>query len=209
MSTDSDLARRRRQIFKRTYQHIYHWQALREDRGMDDVITTPDGEDIYLGDLLVGLDTLPPRQREAFELICLGGYTESAARDKLLPNSKSSTPVQQYADRALKRMMAAYDARQCGEAQPTARKKKASHDIPVEVVEETTLPVEEEETHYMVTSPVLRDHLKQLRADLDAKYIALHAELADVQEALDQLNAITTVKPRVEDVAKEVIAAHG
>jgi hypothetical protein len=81
---------------------------------MSDIITLPTGEDIYIGDLLVGLDSLPRRQRQAFELICLQGYTESAATEVILPNSNSSTPVQQYADAGLIRMIAAYDKKQAG-----------------------------------------------------------------------------------------------
>lgn len=109
-----DPAKRRLQVFKRCYQHLSHWAALIEDRGMGDVITTPEGEDIYLHDLLTGIDSLPRRQREAFQLICLQGYTETAARDEMLPNSRSSTPVQQYADSGLIRMVDAYDAKQAG-----------------------------------------------------------------------------------------------
>lgn len=110
-----DPTKRRLQIFKRLFQHQEHWQALIEDRGMGDVITIPEtGEDIYLGDLMVGIDTLPRRQREAFVLICLKGYTETAARDVMLPNSTSSTPVQQYSDSGLVRMVAKYDEKQAG-----------------------------------------------------------------------------------------------
>lgn len=115
--------------FKRCYQNLEYWRALREDRGMDDIITTPDGEDVYMGDLMVGIDVLPPRQRQAFELICLLGYTETAARDELLPNSKSSTPIQQYADKALIRMIEAYDLKQAGQwpvkKHAKGKKKKA------------------------------------------------------------------------------------
>jgi hypothetical protein len=53
----TDSAKRRKQIFKRCYQNIPHWQAWIEDYGGSDVITSDDGEDIYLRDLLVGLDT--------------------------------------------------------------------------------------------------------------------------------------------------------
>src|SRR4051812_17260257 len=109
-----DPDKRRLQVFKRCYQSMEHWHALMEDRGMTDVITTPEGEDIYLNDLMVGLHKLPRRQRQAFELICLKGYTETAARDEMLPDSKSSTPVQQYADSGLARMVSAYDAKQRG-----------------------------------------------------------------------------------------------
>ena len=127
-SLPSDPAKRRKAIFKRAYQSMASWRALMDDQGMDSIITTPDGEDIYYNDLLVGLCVLPPRQRQAFELICLQGYTETAARDVLMPNSKSSTPVQQYADIALTRMIEAYDNKQRGirPAPRLARKGKKS-----------------------------------------------------------------------------------
>lgn len=112
---DGDYAssKRRMQVFKRIYQHYFHWASLRETGEVDDVLAI-EGEEIYFGDLMVGIDILPPRQRQAFELICLRGYTESAATAILLPNSRWSTPVQQYSDDGLKKMIAAYDAKQNG-----------------------------------------------------------------------------------------------
>lgn len=93
------------------------------------IVTTPEGEEVYLGDMMRGIDDLPPRQREAFVMICLQGYTETAATRVMLPNSKWSTPVQQYADTALARMVAAYDAVQNGErdAGTLAKAKKPAN----------------------------------------------------------------------------------
>jgi hypothetical protein len=126
-------SKRRIQVFKRIYQNYYHWQALRETGEVSDILAV-DGEEIYIGDLMVGIDSLPNRQRQAFELICLRGYTESAATAILLPNSRWSTPVQQYSDDGLKKMIAAYDARQDGTWDPLAvrrkRRKKACKDTP-------------------------------------------------------------------------------
>jgi hypothetical protein len=120
------VSKRRIQIFKRVYQHYYHWQSLRESGEVNDVLNV-DGEEIYLGDLMTGIDILPNRQRQAFELICLRGYTESAATAILLPNSRWSTPVQQYSDDGLKKMISAYDAKQNGTWDPVeARRKKRS-----------------------------------------------------------------------------------
>lgn len=117
-------SKRRVQIFKRIYQHMQHWMCFMETGDMDDIITTIDGEEVYYYDMLIGIDTLPPRQREAFELICLQGYTESAATSIMLPNSQWSTPVQQYADMALLRMVDAYDQKQAGTWDPKKAKKK-------------------------------------------------------------------------------------
>jgi hypothetical protein len=85
-----------------------------------------EGVDYYLGDLLVGIETLPRRQRQAFELICMRGFTESAATAILLPQSKWSTPVQQYSDDGLKKMVAAYDAVQAGVWDPFAVTRRRS-----------------------------------------------------------------------------------
>lgn len=102
---------------KRLYQHLQHFYAQVEAGNLELplIVTIPDtGEEVYIDDLMVGIDSLPPRQREAFELICLQGWTETATRDKMMPLSESSTPVQQYSDTALARMIAAYDAKQAG-----------------------------------------------------------------------------------------------
>lgn len=88
------------------------------------VVVFPDGEEVYLGDLMIGIETLPPKQRQAFELICLLSYTETAATEIMLPNSKWSTPVQQYSDEGLDKMIRAYDEKQNGTWNPNARRKR-------------------------------------------------------------------------------------
>lgn len=106
---------------------MQHWRVLIETGDMEHTITVPEtGEEIYLLDLMVGIESLPPRQREAFELICLLGYTETDATRKMLPHSRWSTPIQQYADTALARMVAAYDAAQAGTYVHTIYVRKGS-----------------------------------------------------------------------------------
>lgn len=112
-----DPAKRRVQHFKRLYQHLDHFHSQLEAGNfpLPLIVTIPDtGEEVYLDDLMCGIDSLPPRQREAFELICLQGWTETDATKVMLPDSRWSTPIQQYADSALVRMIAAYDAKQAG-----------------------------------------------------------------------------------------------
>jgi hypothetical protein len=117
-------------VFKRIYQNYYHWRSLLESGEVSDILAV-DGEEIYIGDLMTGIETLPLRQRQAFELICLQGYTESAATAILLPNSRWSTPVQQYSDDGLKKMVAAYDAKQDGTWCPIeARRKRRKRATP-------------------------------------------------------------------------------
>jgi hypothetical protein len=156
-----------------------HWQALMEDRGMAPVITDElTGEDIYIGDLLVGLDSLPPRQREAFVKICMLGYTETAARDEMLPQSKSSTPVQQYADSGLVRMVAAYDLKQVGAWPPPVPEPKT----------ELAKPRKKKTIRRKIMAalhPLLRKHLEDARKDILAQMEGLKVALAQVDDMLD------------------------
>ncbi|QZE10517.1 hypothetical protein SEA_SCOOBYDOOBYDOO_200 [Mycobacterium phage ScoobyDoobyDoo] len=124
-----DTSKRRREIFKRVYQKMGHWRSLQEQGLMTQFIDAPEevGGVIYYGDLLVGLPVLretAPQQYRAFERICLREYTESAATAEILPDSKWSTPVQQYSDEALRKMIAAYDAVQSGTWNPEGAVKK-------------------------------------------------------------------------------------
>jgi len=107
--------KRRLAVFKRIYQHMPHWREQILTGSMDSILTIPEtGEEVDFYDLLVGLDDLSPRQREAFELICLQGFTETAAAKVMLPNSKWSTTAQQHLNAALERMVAKYDEHQSG-----------------------------------------------------------------------------------------------
>jgi len=192
----TDPVKRRRQIFKRVYQNLQIWDALREDRGMSDVILTEDGEDIFRGDLMVGYEYLPPRQQQAFNLICLQGYTETAARDVLLPNSKSSTPVQQYADSGLIRMIDAYDAKQAGRWPPpeVAKKQKSKPRR-----RPPTMPTSPE-LHPMVRKS-LEDTLQQIHGDI--------AELKKAAVQVEEMLGITgmyslaTTKGQTSDSVKK------
>lgn len=112
-----DPAKRRIQHMKRLFQHLEHFRSQLEAGNftLPLIVTIPDtGEEVYLEDLMCGIDSLPPRQREAFELICLGGWTETDATKVMLPDSRWSTPIQQYADSALIRMIESYDQKQAG-----------------------------------------------------------------------------------------------
>lgn len=151
-----------------------------EDRGIPDVMTSPEGEDIFLGDLMVGIDTLPRRQRQAFELICLQGYTETAARDELLPNSVSSTPVQQYADSALVRMVSAYDAKQRGFWFPPWLTTSTSRIQWRKIM--TTL------------HPVVKSSLEGLRK-------RIQADIASLQQALEQVEGMLALSPNTAPAA--------
>jgi hypothetical protein len=191
------------------FQHLDHWHALMEDRGMSDVMVTPEGEDVFLGDLMVGLPYLPKRQREAFVLICMQGYTEAAARDELLPNSASSTPVQQYADSGLVRMVDHYDAKQNGFWPPL----------------ELIKPTKDKNGRLIVTNtlhPLLKRHLEAARKDILVQMEGLKVALNQCDEMLGLVSPkqpappaasapepITRPegKPDLQEMAKELAAA--
>jgi hypothetical protein len=126
-----DPIKRRRQFFKRIYQQRERFIAALEAGyfSLPLIITIPEsGEEIGFDDLMVGIDSLPPQQRKAFELICLAEWTETDATAVILPESQWSTPVQQYADTALDRMIKAYDDYQESGMKPAPykdRKKKS------------------------------------------------------------------------------------
>ena len=191
-------SKRRVQYFKRIFQHLEHWHALMEDRGMSDVITTPEGEDIFLGDLMRGLPLLPQRQREAFELICLKGFTETAARDVLSPASKSSTPIQQAADSGLARMVAAYDSYQAGIWPPP---------LP--------LPAKSKRRSLMtVLHPLVRRGLEQTRKEILTQLESHQQALAQVDALLQQHQAPTQPAPNprpegrdLKEMARELASA--
>lgn len=132
----TDPQKRRFQFFKRVYQHLEHFNALIEtgEMEMPGIIPIHDEilpfEEIYLPDMMVGILSLPDRQRQAFELICLRGFTERACTDIMFsPESEWTTPVQQYADTALARMVAAYDDKQAGVWVPRVYIKRTRHKV--------------------------------------------------------------------------------
>ena len=125
---------------------------------------------------MVGLPYLPRRQREAFVLICLQGYTESAARDELLPDSKSSTPVQQYADSGLARMVDHYEAKQAGFWPPL----------------ETIKLVKNREGNLVLPTtphPLVKRHLESARKDIIVQIEGLKVALAQVDDMLGAISA--------------------
>lgn len=190
----TDPAKRRRQIFKRIFQNLEHFHSLLESGDMmqPGMVTLETGEEVYLNDLMTGINTLPPRQRQAFELICLKGYTETAARDEMLPNSKSSTPVQQYADSALDRMIDAYDQVQAGTWEPPVTK------APKPTWRSTVMTV---------LHPLLRRHLETARQDILTQIEGLKVGLQQVDDLLKQGPAFnSSPRPELNQVAKDLAA---
>jgi hypothetical protein len=162
---------------------------------MPGIVILPDGEEIYLGDMLIGIDNLPPRQRQAFELICLQGYTETAATKIMLPNSKWSTPCQQYADTALERMIKSYDEKQAGTYVHTPYVAKSSDKVITKAKSPSPKPQRRQlkmaTTDTITTiSEVLRKHLTSARDELEAQRILMDQEIAKVEALLGGAAAV-------------------
>lgn len=102
-----DPEKRRLQLFQNIFQHYFEWAALVESQQL--YYLTVEGEEIYFYDLLVGLPKLPPRQRQAFELHLLQGYTEVETWRRMNFRSHYTTLVGQYSMAALKSMVRYYD----------------------------------------------------------------------------------------------------
>jgi len=196
-----DPYKRRLQIFKRLYQHLDHFSSLRETGRVDfdGVVTLPSGEDVYIPDLTVGLNYLPRRQREAFVLICMRGYTEAAARDELLPASKSSTPVQQYADSGLAKMVDLYDSKQAG-FWPPLDYIRPIKDKQGRLVMPTTTTLH----------PLIKRHLESARKDILLQIEGLRTALSQVEDMMSNLLKSEAVaaksKPDLNEMAKELAA---
>jgi len=159
-----DPQRRRVAYFRRIYQHLPHWREQIVAGTMTDIMVIPDtGEEICYSDLLVGMDRLSPRQREAFQLICLQGHTEATAAKIMLPNSRWPTTVQQHVNAALERMVACYDEQQSGVRQ-FIRKWRILMSL------------------HPVVERHLKEALKEARKDIVAQMDGLKAALTQVDQ---------------------------
>lgn len=109
MTMPTEGPRRRKALFRNIYRNYVAWGQLIETEGPIRSVITVDGEDIDYYDLMVGYKELPSRQKQAFTLQLLQGYTERQASQVMFPDSTCVTSVQQYSSNALDRMIEAYD----------------------------------------------------------------------------------------------------
>lgn len=84
----------------RHYNEIYEQYKY---SGLEE-ITLPDGDVMNVHDMLEGIKSLPKRQREAVELMCIQGLKEVEASEIMLPGSKWSSPVGAYKRAGLKKL---------------------------------------------------------------------------------------------------------
>lgn len=116
-------AKRRKSLFRGLYRNYVAWGALIEAEGPERAVLQLEGEEVSYYDLMAGYDDLPPRQREAFDLHLLQGYSEGQAAKIMFPESKWSTSVQQYSSTALDRMIEAHDRVQTKEGREEQRER--------------------------------------------------------------------------------------
>lgn len=169
------------------------------------IVTLDTGEEICLGDLMVGIGTLSSEQRQFFELVCLQGYTESDAKEELLPNFKSSTLVQQYVDSALCHMIAVYDQVQAG----TWRKDGP---LPVPEVLPSLPPPEKRRVTVSIPSlhPAVIAGLQRTRTEIVEQIANLQRALSQVDDLLKgvpsegERSSDVEERPRLRDMAKEL-----
>lgn len=124
MTAPGSGPRRRKALFRNMYRNYAAWGQLIKSEGPIRSVVTIDGEDVSFYDLMIGYDELPPRQKQAFTLQILQGYTERQAREVMFPNSEKKTSVQQYSSNALDRMIEAYDKNQDSDHRRSERRER-------------------------------------------------------------------------------------
>lgn len=111
----------RQDLFKRIYRNLFQWRSFIESEGPEKRVIRVGTEEIDYEDLMSGYPLLPPRQKQAFDLVLIEGMTEGEATKIMFPGSPWSTPVQQYYKAALRRMIDAYDLCQTKEGRRELR----------------------------------------------------------------------------------------
>ena len=100
--------KRRCLLLERILRQYQQWQALYEDEGI--ATLTIYGEEWHFLDLLNGMNTLPPRQKLALWLIVIEDRKEVDVA-RMMNFSRWSTPVQQYKNIALWKLLKYHDGK--------------------------------------------------------------------------------------------------
>lgn len=94
------------QVLEKLLRNIHEWREYYIEHGIEE-IELDGGYVVNFHDLLRGIDTLPPRQREALILTCIDNLKEEEAAE-LMGFTKWSSPVGTYKKMALKRLLERY-----------------------------------------------------------------------------------------------------
>jgi len=97
----------KRSLFARVLKNFASWKSLVELEGLHTI--TVRGEEFHYMDIEAAFDILPPRQREAVWLMCVEDLPEADVAERMGFRTWP-TPVQQYKNYGLGRMMEFLDA---------------------------------------------------------------------------------------------------
>lgn len=120
----------KRRLFAKMLKHFAEWLSLVESEGLTTI--TVEGEEYHYLDILSAFEVLPPRQREAVWLMCIEDRSEQDVAQRMGFTSWP-TPVQQYKNFGLAKMMVYQNASIDGKA--TMMKNSAKYRKPKVVPE--------------------------------------------------------------------------
>jgi DNA-directed RNA polymerase specialized sigma24 family protein len=90
-------------ILENILRNYYEFKALYEETGIYE-ITLDNGYVVNFHDILKGLDSLPPRQKQAVWLMCIEGRKEVEVA-KIMGFERWSAPVGMYKRKALRTLV--------------------------------------------------------------------------------------------------------
>lgn len=105
---ESPEIRHRRKMLERILKNWQAWGSLVESQGL--MTITVEGEEYHYFDMLEGLNSLPPRQRQAVFYMCIQDKSEAEVAKIMGFENENCTPVQQYKSFGLTRFLQYLDA---------------------------------------------------------------------------------------------------
>ncbi len=131
--------KRRRKIIERLLKNWQAWGALVQSEGLFSIKI--DGEEYHYLDMLTGLNSLPPRQRQAVFLMCVEDRSEHDTASIMGFDNPLVSPCPQYKSAGIIRLIEYLDAnteeqlemiRRVSKYGKTIRKKRVKKIIPTQ-----------------------------------------------------------------------------
>lgn len=120
----------KRRVFAKVLKNFAKWMSLVESEGLFTI--TVEGEEMHYMDVLNSFEVVPTRQRQAVWLMCIEDRSEQDVA-KIMGFTSWPTPVQQYKNLGLSRMMRFLNA--SSEDRATMVRSSARYNKPKPVVE--------------------------------------------------------------------------
>jgi hypothetical protein len=139
--TDIDPLKRRRKIIERLLKNWQNWGSLVESEGLFSL--TVDGEDYHYLDMLTGLNSLPPRQRQAVFLMCVEDRSEHDTARIMGFDNPLVSPCPQYKSAGIIRLIEYLDADSAEQLEMIHRVSKYGHTVRKKRVKKI-IPTQEE-----------------------------------------------------------------